>query len=76
MWVRTATGEVLYSQELRGDVQAEPSYVTLPFVEGSTVSVLHLEPVRSVIVNTDTQAQYPVKQIHVVRSLGGGKLQI
>ena len=76
MWVRTATGEVLYSQELRGDVQAEPSYVTLPFVEGSTVSVLHLEPVRSVIVNTDTQAQYPVRQIHVVRSLGGGKLQI
>lgn len=76
VWVRTATGEVLFSQELRGTAPAEASYVSLPFVKGSTVSVLHVESVRSELVNTDTQARYPVKQIQVVRALGDGKLQV
>ena len=76
IWVRAANGEVLFSQELRGTVSAEANYVTLPFVKGSTVSVLHMESVRSVLLETDTQVSYPVKQVHVIRALGDNKLQV
>lgn len=76
IWVRTVEGRVLFSQEIRGDIWAEPSYTLLSFPTGSTVSVFHLEPTRAELVDTDTQARYPVEQIHIIRSLGDGKLQM
>lgn len=76
VWVRTEKGEVLHCQELRGDALPQAVNVTLPFQKGYTVSVLHLEPTRSELINTDTQVQFAVKQIHTVRAMGDGKLQL
>ena len=76
IWVRTDKGEIIYSQELRGDAQAEASFVTLPFYESYTVSVCHREAVRTRLINVDTQESHQVKEIQVVRSAGLGKLQV
>ncbi|MNY50058.1 hypothetical protein D3C86_1855350 [compost metagenome] len=43
----SASGEIRYLRELRGDVLAESESIVLPLNFGDTVSVMHREPSRS-----------------------------
>lgn len=76
VWVRTHTGEPIHCEELRGDIPSQANFVTLPFQKDYTVSICHLEPSRSELVNADTQEKYSIDQIHVLRATGEEALQI
>lgn len=76
VWVRTHTGEPIHCEELRGDIPSQANFVTLPFKKDYTVSVCHMEPSRSELVNADTQEKYSINQIHVLRATGEEALQI
>jgi len=76
IWVRTHTGEPIHCEELRGDIPSQANFVTLPFQKDYTVSVCHMEPSRSELVNADTQEKYSINQIRVLRATGEEALQI
>ncbi|MGF6091309.1 putative mucin/carbohydrate-binding domain-containing protein [Pseudomonas sp. 18173] len=76
IWIHNESGNTILCQELRGDTLTEPFLRTLPFKEGSQISVLHLEPTRAPIINLETAERYQVMQRHCVRALGQNRLQI
>lgn len=73
--VKSASGEIVYFRELRGDESAEASTVTLPFAPGSTVSVMHREPTRCWIVR-DSPERTSVERVQHVKHLAYLKLML
>lgn len=76
MWVHSKEGNILFCQELRGNIVAEHTTLTLPFSEGFELDIFHTEPSRAPIINVTTKEQYQVVQRHRVRALGGSQLEI
>ncbi|MHC8386172.1 putative mucin/carbohydrate-binding domain-containing protein [Pseudomonas sp. LB3P14] len=76
IWIYNETGNVLFCQELYGNITAEHTLVRLPFKKNYEVSVFHWEPKRSPIINMETSEQYEVMQRHCVRALTANSLQI
>lgn len=76
IWVHDENNNTLLCQEFRGDVQTLAFSQSLPFKQGSKISILHLEPARAPIINLETGEQYQVMQRHCVRALGQNRLQI
>jgi len=76
IWIHNENNNTLLCQELRGDIPTQPFSQSLPFKQGSKISVLHLEPTRAPITNLETGEQYQVMQRHCVRALGQNRLQI
>ncbi|MBV7570332.1 putative mucin/carbohydrate-binding domain-containing protein [Pseudomonas sp. PDM27] len=74
--VKSASGEIVYFRELRGDESEEASTVTLPFAPGSTVSVMHREPTRCWIVKDSLPERTSVERVQHVKHLAYLKLML
>jgi hypothetical protein len=67
VFVKSASGEMVYLRELRGDVFNEPSMMSVPFAPHSTVSVVHREPTRCWIVKDDSPERIAVERVQHVK---------
>ncbi|WP_170931583.1 MULTISPECIES: putative mucin/carbohydrate-binding domain-containing protein [unclassified Pseudomonas] len=76
IWVYNENSNIIFCQEMRGNIVTEHTLITLPFPEGSEINIFHAESVRAPIINQTTKEQYPVEQRHRVYALGNSSLAI
>lgn len=76
IWIHNKNGNILFCQELRGNVLSEHTLFNAPFSEGSELSIYHAEPSRCPIINQESKEQYQVMSRHRVRALGSSRLEI
>ncbi|WP_166222417.1 putative mucin/carbohydrate-binding domain-containing protein [Pseudomonas atagonensis] len=76
LWVVTKEGTIRLCQEYRGNVLCEDYSASLPFRPGDEIRILHLEPSRSLLTDTQTKKLIPVNQIQVLRVQADNQLAL
>lgn len=59
----SATGELVYVRDLRGNVPVAAGRIQVPFFSGTVLSVMHREPTRCRISNSNSGVEIPVGRV-------------